>query len=93
MINLLSTEENLQHKMNNTILFYEFKTFNPKNRDSNFSFIQSIKLNVKLKKEFLLLFQYTYNSLIRTRKAEENLESGSKSGLKYYRKKFNLKIY
>ncbi len=28
---------------------------------------------------------YTYNSLIRTRKAEENLESGSKSGLKYYR--------
>ncbi len=40
----------------------------------------------------LFLF-YTYNSLIRIRKAEKNLESGSKSGLKYYRKKFNAQKF
>jgi hypothetical protein len=36
---------------------------------------------------------YTCISLIRTRKAEKNIESGSKSGLKYQREKFNLKFY
>jgi hypothetical protein len=36
--------------------------------------------------------RYTRNSLIQTRKAKKIIESGFKSGLKYYGQKFNLKI-